>query len=964
MDSSNADRNLLYGVLALQMGLITRDDLIGGLIAWASDRAKPLAQVLIERKALAPDDHPHITHAVRRLQEKHQEDPSACLGSLGFEVVQTVQGLLQTIPDPELQASLTHIAARESGRDLDATTAWAHNGPLAQAAATPPAPPRDGQDHGTDRFVPRRLHAKGGLGEVHVAWDRELGREVALKEIRPEYADKEQARIRFIREAEVNANLEHPGIVPVYALGTHPDGRPYYAMRFVQGETLKTALERVHDQAPQQSATWWTLQIRGLLRHLLVICDAIEYAHSRGVLHRDLKPDNILLGKYGETLIIDWGLAKVLGRADAVLEAKDGSILAFDPALGSGSLQGSRLDVDPVVLHSSQGESAPSIDGQALGSPPYMSPEQAQGLHEQLDHSTDVYSLGATLYAVLTGRQPVRGATVKEIIAKVVRGDIDPTTTVNPRVPKPLEAIRSKAMALKPEDRYPSARALAQDLERWLADQPIEVYDDPWTTRLRRWARQHRSLVAASGALLLATLVGLTASTIVVGQQKRKAEIAKEKAEIAQLDAERSRSEARTSAQIGLQVVEQLVNLGDRQLVTQSSPAQRQKFLKLAVQFVDRFRELDPNDIETQTTTALVSRRLANLYRLTGQYDQADPFYNGSLTILEELHLRGPNDPEYRDLLAETLLDQGEAQVAQGQIREAEIAYQRALELARGTAQRTPQDPRYQRTLAHCLIELAATHLALGHNDAATLAQEAVQTIRPQADKALPTLRASYDQGNNITLIDQISLIEAQGHQATALGRAGEPALAETLLREAQDRIEQIGTAMQDLDMVDVDFRRAQVGLLLAGILTAQGPVQNAEAAQRLDDAVTRLERLVLKYDQVPRYQSKLAEALLARARTLDRDAAESIAQETYERLKTLAEAHPKVPEPTALMAEALGLLGNLALQAQPPRRDEARDRLAAAVRLAESALALSPDNLAYKTQRDDLKQRLGGLVP
>jgi serine/threonine protein kinase len=175
--------------------------------------------------------------------------------------------------------------------------------------ADPPPPGGAGQ-----RYQVLRPHAKGGLGEVSVALDRELQREVALKEIRPEYADDPNSRGRFLREAEVTGSLEHPGIVPVYGLGASPDGRPYYAMRFVQGQTLKDAIRHLHEERPDRDPEGSARMLRGLLGRFVAVCNAVAYAHSRGVLHRDLKPANVMLGKFGETLIVDWGLAKAGGR--------------------------------------------------------------------------------------------------------------------------------------------------------------------------------------------------------------------------------------------------------------------------------------------------------------------------------------------------------------------------------------------------------------------------------------------------------------------------------------------------------------------------------------------------------------------------------------------------------------------------------------------------------------------------
>src|SRR5262249_37327604 len=159
-------------------------------------------------------------------------------------------------------------------------------------------------------FRALRPHARGGLGAVFVALDEELHREVALKEILERHADDPVGRARFLAEAEITGNLEHPGIVPVYGLGTYANGRPYYAMRFIRGDSLKEAVERFHgDEATRREPGRRSLGLRQLLRRFLDVCNAIEYAHVRGVLHRDIKPGNIIVGRHGETLVVDWGLA-------------------------------------------------------------------------------------------------------------------------------------------------------------------------------------------------------------------------------------------------------------------------------------------------------------------------------------------------------------------------------------------------------------------------------------------------------------------------------------------------------------------------------------------------------------------------------------------------------------------------------------------------------------------------------
>jgi len=509
MATANGDRNLLFGILALQMDFIRRDALVQAMNAWVLDKAKPLGQILVEQGALRADAHTLLEALVQKHLEMHGGDAEKSLAAVSS--IRSIREELQGIADPDVQNSLAHVpAARPSGAD-----------PYATEAPSVGAPSAEGR-----RFRILRPHAVGGLGKVSVAHDEELHREVALKEIQERYADYPESRSRFLAEAEITGRLEHPSIVPVYGLGQYADGRPFYAMRFIRGDSLKEAVERFHKaEGQRRPAGERALELRKLLGRFLDVCNAIAYAHSRGVLHRDLKPGNIMLGQYGETLVVDWGLAKPLEKM-AVPDTAEGPLR---PSAASGS--------------------AATEMGRAVGTPAYMSPEQAAGRLDQLGPASDVYSLGATLYAVLTGKPPFEERELGPLLRKVERGEFPPPRQVNPKVSRPLEAVCLKAMALRPEDRYASPRALADDLEHWLGDEPVAAYREPLSARLGRWARRNRTLVTGAGALLLTAVVALGISTLLIGKEQQKTEEQRRQA-VNALDKEKQARKERAQAQV------------------------------------------------------------------------------------------------------------------------------------------------------------------------------------------------------------------------------------------------------------------------------------------------------------------------------------------------------------------------------------------------------------------------------
>ena len=412
------DRNLLFATLALQVDLINRQQFVEALTLWAMQKEVPLSSVLIEKGWIVPADSEHIDYLLKRKQEKEGRNGQAPLAT----VSDGVKRLLATIVDPDIQKTLVSLSVRSE---------------VVEAA--------EDNSLSLHRYTLVRLHADGGIGRVWIARDSALARNVALKELRPETATNPSLRARFLNEARITSQLEHPGIVPVYEVGRWPeDEHPFYTMRFVKGRTLTEAIKEYHNK--RIAGSLQSIELLTLLNAFVTVCQTIAYAHDRGIIHRDLKGQNVILGNFGEVVVLDWGLAKVVGSEEIAFFSDDSGLIPDD---------------------FNAGLTAP---GQAVGTPAYMAPEQAIGQIDLIDHRTDVYGLGAILYEILTGGPPFSAPDVRELLRRVRNETPIPPSQVCADVPPLLEAICLRAISKQPADRYPLAIELAQQVQRWLAE--------------------------------------------------------------------------------------------------------------------------------------------------------------------------------------------------------------------------------------------------------------------------------------------------------------------------------------------------------------------------------------------------------------------------------------------------------------------------------------------------------------
>ncbi|MCX5746198.1 MAG: protein kinase [Proteobacteria bacterium] len=615
------------------------------------------------------------------------------------------------------------------------------------------------------RYVSVRELARGGMGRISVAEDRALGRTVAIKELLVDAPDLEA---RFHRELTLTSRLQHPGIVSIHDGGVWPTGEPVYIMRLVSGESLEVRIARcltVDDRI-------------ALVPHAIAAVDALAYAHSQGVIHRDLKPANIMVGDFGETVVIDWGLAKDLRAASA------------DPTSPPSVPSSSALD---------------TVAGDVIGTPAYMPPEQARGA--DVDERADVYALGAVLYHVLAGVPPYRGRAV-EVLAAVIDGPPPSLGEQAPGIPADLLAIVARAMATEPADRYASAAELGAELKRFQNGQLVAAHHyTPWEL-VRRWIARRRTTVAVALIAVVVLVGGAVVSVRRIVREEQRVRTALELAEHHHVEAERRGAEA-----------ERLIDFMLFQLYAKLQPIGRLDLLGDVAQTMKGHYDgrTDAHSPDELRKRARARRNLGDVLSSKGDSSAALREYQAVIALVEG----APGDPALQVELVETEIALGKVQEAQGQTAAAIATYQQARAIVARNVSGT-SDPTWRRQGVLVDVAIGEIQRAQGQLSAA------VATLRTALAAAVE-LGASDDGHTAQDLLtrchDELGdTLIAQGEFAGALVEYRAALALDTarVARSPDDATLQAGLMMGYLKVGDLLARRDDVYGALAMYRSSQ----------------------------------------------------------------------------------------------------------------------------------------------
>jgi tRNA A-37 threonylcarbamoyl transferase component Bud32 len=525
---------------------------------------------------------------------------------------------------------------------------------------------------------------RGGMGVVYLARQATLHRLVALKMIRAGELATLASMQRFRNEAEAAANLDHPHIVPIFEVGEH-EGRLFFSMKYIEGGSIATQLARFQDEP------------RAAAQLVAAIAQAVHHAHQRGILHRDLKPANILLDKEGRPFVSDFGLAKRLA--------------------------------DDLNL---------TTTGELIGTPGYMAPEQADGGKEAISTATDVYGLGAVLYALLTGQPPFRADSILATLEQVRTREPNAPGGSNRRVERDLECICLKCLEKEPERRYSSAQAVADDLKRWLAGEAIQARRVGWPARLWRWSKRNRmvaSLSVVALVLLLCLIIGLATTSFLIWRQQGRTRQALELA-------------IGNTVTLNNGVTDMLMRLEDKTLVRfpeiqELRRSLTQTTLDLLRATAQREEEFGDAHLADGDTCLFIGAT----YRSMGARPQAQEAYRRAIAIYERYVAQQPHNQRFRYSLGQGYAHLGLDLWDTGQFAEARPIFEKAAAAYRQALTVAPDDPGSLRYMAWFLSSCPVRD----YRDPAWVVQLAERLVRlePERESNWVLLRLAYYRNAN-----------------------------------------------------------------------------------------------------------------------------------------------------------------------------------------------------------------------
>ncbi len=723
----NFSAQIQYGLLAVEKGFLSQEALAELVQQWLVDSSQPssnplgLAEFLVKSGKITEQQFLELT----------------------AELDQTCEIPVPEIPAPEPATEVLPYDA--PGSPSEGTIPW-QSVPQAK-----PAPDLEQRDK-NKRFKIVKKHASGGLGIVYVARDLQINRDVALKQIRADRRQDVLSESKFMLEAEITGQLEHPGIVPVYALGVDSDGAPYYAMRFIRGRELKHFIQEFHRLSDSKSPSFDSVMFRQLMRRILDVCNAIEYAHSRGILHRDLKPANIMLGNHGETLVVDWGLAKLISSKPSEIDITE-STREF-----------------PVRVRSS-GSNSDTVYGSFSGTVAYAPPEQLQGHLELLGPASDVYSLGAILYETLANQPPItkRPQSMLQVVEWMRAGEVPSAKSIVKTVPMALSMICQKAMAFEIAARYGSAGELASDLERWLADERVLAFGnrEPLQEVAGRWLRRYRSWTfPVAAALVFSTLVMVVGAWLI----------------------NRSRIAEATAKSVAVQYKNEAVNrIGvarnaiDTMLVNSSEALQdfpatldlQSQLLQAAIDDYAKLSQGSSSDNELELERVRARVRVADIEQMQGNLDSA---YLKYLEVIQETEQKVQrftkgNDPvalSWRVELGKAHARLGLAydlERKEGRAADARERFVTGIDILKKAASETNADDLAKVALARIQINFANS------NSMNSQTSEAIRFVEDSIQ-----LYEQMDLGNDLKI--QLASLQANESAGRFLGKLGQTSKA------------------------------------------------------------------------------------------------------------------------------------------------------------------------------------------